>query len=113
MPLVAVTFPRGVPMFERGPVFVLSALIFILGGAATPILGDAPLPASLAPYFRPPAEFAGDFGSFRSPLLFEDGTEVKSTADWTRRREEIRNKWLTMLGGSFELLPSPKLTFFE
>lgn len=100
-------------MFERGPVFIFSALIFILGGTATPILGDEPLPVSLAPYFRPPAEFAGDFGSFRSPLLFEDGSEVKSAADWTRRREEIRNKWLMMLGGSFELLPSPKLTFFE
>jgi hypothetical protein len=91
----------------------LSAFFVILGAAATPILGDEPLPPLLAPHFQPPSEFSGDFGTFRSPLLFEDGSPVKTAADWPRRRAEIRDKWLKLLGGTFELLPSPQLTFFE
>ena len=34
-----------------------------------------PLPKSLVPYFTPPAEFAGQFGDYRSPLRFADGTD--------------------------------------
>ena len=37
---------------------------------------------AIAPFFRPPAEFADKFGSYRSPLTFSDGTRVRSTADW-------------------------------
>src|SRR5690348_13343513 len=113
MPLVTVALPRGAPMFARGPVSILPAFTFILGSAATPIWSEEPLPPLLAPHFHAPAEFSGDFGTYRSPLLFEDGSQVKSAADWTRRRVEIRNKWLAMLGGDFELLPSPQMKFFE
>ena len=44
-------------------------------------------------FFQPPAEFAGKFGSFHSPLKFADGTPVKTPADWARRREEVLATW--------------------
>lgn len=86
-------------------------LCFILGSAATPTFGDRPLPESIAAYFTPPSEFSGDYGTFRSPLAFDDDAPVKNADDWRRRREEIRAKWQKMLGGTFELLPSPQIEF--
>ena len=43
----------------------------------------------LAPLFRPPASFQGKLGSYRSPLIFDDGSPVRSAAEWPRRRAEI------------------------
>jgi len=53
---------------------------------------------AIAPFFRPPPELADKFGSFRSPLLFNDGTRVQSKADWTRRCREILKTWHGMMG---------------
>jgi hypothetical protein len=36
----------------------------------------------LAPFFRPPAEFAHDLGGHRSPLRFDDGSPVKKGGQW-------------------------------
>jgi len=72
-----------------------------------------PLPKSLAPYFTPPVEFAGKLGSYRSPLKFADGTEVKSAADWRRRRDEIRKTWHDLMGPWPELIEKPKLESLE
>jgi gamma-glutamyltranspeptidase/glutathione hydrolase len=52
----------------------------------------------LEPFAQPPEEFAGKFGSYRSPLEFADGTVVKSAADWVRRRDEILKTWHKRLG---------------
>ena len=52
----------------------------------------------LAPFFHPPAQYADQFGSYRSPLKFEDGTWVKTAADWARRRQEIRKQWHDLMG---------------
>ncbi len=57
--------------------------------------------------FRPPAEFAGQFGSFRSPLLFRDGTAVKSAAEWLRRRAEILRDWHALMEPWPALLKQP------
>ena len=48
--------------------------------------------------FVVPAEYAGDFGDLRSPLKFYDGREVKSPADWKKRRQEILDHWHGMMG---------------
>lgn len=72
-----------------------------------------PLPDALAPYFTPPAEYAGKLGDFRSPLQFADGTAVKTPADWARRREEIRSQWHAVMGAWPALLEHPKLTILE
>ncbi|MEZ5943277.1 MAG: dienelactone hydrolase family protein [Planctomycetaceae bacterium] len=52
----------------------------------------------IKPYFQPPAELLNELGDYRSPLLFADGTPVKTVDDWVRRRVEIRNEWMSRLG---------------
>ena len=52
----------------------------------------------IAPYFSPPAEYAGKLGAYRSPLLFEDGSKVTDARDWARRRVEILRKWHAVMG---------------
>jgi dienelactone hydrolase len=52
----------------------------------------------LEKYVEPLAQFAGQFGSFRSPLRFADGTTAKTRDDWARRRKEILATWHRKLG---------------
>jgi dienelactone hydrolase len=65
--------------------------------ADEPALAEA-LWKKLEPFSRPPREFVGDFGPYRSPLRFVDGSVARTPADWTRRREEIRKTWHQRLG---------------
>jgi hypothetical protein len=74
-----------------------------------PAVAAEPLPEKLAPFFRPPPEFAKDFGSYRSPLLFADGTPVKTTADWEKRRQEIRTQWHDLMGPWPPLIAKPNV----
>jgi len=69
----------------------------------------AELPPALAKYFAPPPEFANDFGTYRSPLLFDDGTKVATASDWAVRREGIRNKWTKLLGVWPDVQVKPKV----
>lgn len=48
--------------------------------------------------FSPPADKSNKFGKYRSPLLFYDGSKVSKAVDWLKRREEILNKWNSMMG---------------
>lgn len=79
----------------------LIAGLFLLG-AAQDRAGGAVAPPAPDP-FTPPAEFARDFGPYRSPLVFEDGRTVSTPEDWQRRRREIRETWHAILGA----WPSP------
>ncbi len=73
----------------------------------------AALEKKLAPYFEPPAKFANDFGKYRSPLRFDDGSLVKSAADWPRRREEIRTAWHKAMGAWPPLVETPKIEYLS
>ncbi|HEX3152865.1 MAG TPA: sialidase [Gemmataceae bacterium] len=84
------------------------AIATILVVTSVTVAAD-PLPKSLAPYFTPPAEFAGQFGDYKSPLRFADGTEVKTADDWKRRRQEILKNWNDLLGQQPEPIAKPKL----
>jgi hypothetical protein len=42
-------------------------------------------PKEIAAHFQPPKELAGDFGNLKSVLKFNDGTPVKTAADWAKR----------------------------
>ena len=64
---------------------------------------------TIAPYFKAPAEFADQFGAYRSPLQFDDGTRVKTTADWPRRRKEIADAWHKLMGPWPPVLDKPKV----
>ncbi|HVR76512.1 MAG TPA: acetylxylan esterase [Planctomycetota bacterium] len=71
--------------------------------------GAAPAPAGasaagaedawrqLEPHFKPPAGLALK-RPYRSPLLFADGTPVRSAEEWPRRRQEILASWQALLG---------------
>jgi dienelactone hydrolase len=64
---------------------------------------------TIKPFFQLPAEFAGQFGSYRSPLLFDDGTMAKSAADWPRRRGEILKEWRDLMGPWPPIIEKPKM----
>ena len=66
-------------------------------------------PAALAPFFSPPAEFSGKFGSYKSPLIFDDGRPAKTAAEWRERRGEILARWHDMLGPWPALIERPKM----
>ncbi len=89
-------------MPARFPIFLVACVF------AGPVFADEP-PAKLAPFFKPPAEFAKDFGPYRSPLTFDDGTVVKNAADWTKRRAEIRKYWHGQMGEWPALIEKPKV----
>jgi dienelactone hydrolase len=67
----------------------------------------------LAPFFQPPSELAGDFGDYKSPLKFYDGSPVKTPSDWPKRRAEILQYWNNALGAWPPLIEKPKLEFLE
>jgi dienelactone hydrolase len=66
-------------------------------------------PAEIQGCFAPPPEFAGDPGHYRSPLEFDDGSVVKTSEDWVRRRGEILRSWHSAMGEWPPLLKEPKL----
>lgn len=69
--------------------------------------GDArKLLEKLKPYSRPPAEFARDFGPYRSML---DG--VKSKADWEKKRQSILKTWNEALGNWPAVIDRPKVEY--
>ena len=68
-----------------------------------------PLPADLAPYFRPPALAATAPDSRRSPLVRADGSRIATAEAWTRERAAIRQRWFQLMGPWPELLVAPTL----
>jgi len=62
-------------------------------------------------FFRPPAEFAGDFGHYKSPLIFDEGTAAQTPADWPRRRQEILKTWHGMMGAWPPLIEKPAMEY--
>lgn len=66
-------------------------------------------PAEIAGFFKPPETYGSDFGSFRSPLLFEDGGRVEKAAEWQRRREEILATWHRIMGPWLALIENPRV----
>jgi dienelactone hydrolase len=75
-----------------------AVLVTMLTVAADEPASEDALWNKLAPFAQPPEEFAGKFGSNRSPLKFADGSLAKTPADWARRREEILQTWHKRLG---------------
>lgn len=64
-------------------------------------------------FFTPPAEFAGELGRYRSPLLFADGTAVQTADEWSRRREELLTQWQDLLGHWPALVTEPEVEVLE
>jgi len=68
-----------------------------------------PPPEKISKFFAPPQEFAGDLGSYRSPLQFKDGAMVQDAAGWDKRRQEILKTWHGLMGPWPELVAKPKV----
>lgn len=64
-------------------------------------------------YYTPPPEFAGQFGTYRSPLKFANGDVVKSPEDWKRRRQELVELWQKRLGAWPPLVEKPTVKRVE
>jgi hypothetical protein len=73
---------------------------------------DKPVP-EMAAFSHPPPEFIGKLGPQRSPLLFNDGHEVKTPADWTKRRQEIFTTWTQLMGAWPPLIEHPRVEVLE
>jgi hypothetical protein len=73
---------------------------------------DSPV-KRLAPFFHAPKEYAGDLGSYKSPLKFYDGSPVKSAADWPKRRQEILKYWNDAMGPWPALIEKPKIEYLD
>ncbi len=67
----------------------------------------------LRPFYRSPEEFARQFGRYRSPLKFADGTSVTAAADWPRRRAELKGLWERRLGAWPPLVERPVVKIVE
>jgi dienelactone hydrolase len=77
--------------------------------ATIPGNGDSLSFQVLAPFFQLPPEFRNQFGSYRSPLQFDDGALVNSSADWARRRKQILAQWHELMGPWPAILEKPKV----
>jgi dienelactone hydrolase len=73
--------------------------------------GTNNIPRQIAPFFSPPQELAHDFGQYRSPLRFHDGSPVKTQADWQKRRNEILKTWHGLMGAWPPLIKEPKVEY--
>lgn len=93
------------------------ALLFVALAAsslfASPAAADDKAWSLVAPHTKPPAEFAGDFGTYRSPLERDDGTRVTTAAEWPARRAEIEAKWWKMIGGKPAPVEKPKVVIID
>jgi hypothetical protein len=95
-----------------------SVLLFSLTGNAQSVskvdpTSNTAIWEKISPYFSPPAGYKDKFGDFRSPLKFYNGKEVKTAADWAKRRKEILNNWSEMLGKWPPYLKDQKLQILE
>jgi len=73
----------------------------------------AEIPKVIESSFTPPQGFINDFGKYKSLLTFLDGTPVKTAADWQKRRKEILDAWLSMMGSWPALIEKPKIRYHE
>ena len=101
---------RGFAAINGGMISRVLTGLFIISGLVT---NAAELSQRLAPFFEPPAEYRNDFGQYSSLLKFKDGTEVKTAADWKKRRAEIYEYWTKVMGPWPPLIEKPEMKVLE
>jgi len=67
----------------------------------------------IAPYFSPPKEWQNKLGDYRSPLVRNDGTLVRTAEEWQTRRAEILADWQKLLGAWPPLITEPTVEVLE
>ena len=58
--------------------------------------------------FKVPEEYQNDFGQYSSPLQFYNGQEVRNLEEWKNRREEILERWHSLMGEWPDLITDQK-----
>jgi dienelactone hydrolase len=98
------------------------ACVLIVSWIAAPLLAQPAKPEAakkegkwdrISSAFVVPDEYKGKTGPYRSPLLFEDGSEVKSREDWARRRQEILTYWHREMGQWPPVIERPAVEYLE
>lgn len=87
--MAARTIPQPASMTANPIKWWLMAKV-LAASVAVPLVA-APVPEALRPFFAPPAEFAGQFGAYASPLRYDDGRPVGSPAEWPARRVALNH----------------------
>ncbi len=67
----------------------------------------------LAGCFAPPPQYAGQYGVYRSPLLFKDGRRATTAHDWAARRAEILRDWNDLMGPWPPMIENPTVRFLS
>ncbi len=88
-------------------VFTL-VLVYSSSPAETAVQREA-LGELLRAFSQPPPRLAGQYGAFQSPLEFPTGQVVRNAAEWHRRREQIQNEWMDLMGPWPPVLQKPGL----
>jgi hypothetical protein len=91
----------------------LCILCLLQSSSANPHDSSAATPESIRAFFGPPPQYAGDFGPYRSPLKFNDGTLVRTPVDWQKRRQEILATWHNLMGSWPPLIDNPEVQYLE
>ena len=91
----------------------ISIAVSLLCGALSAAHAGSPPPAGIAAYFKPPAALSAELGSYKSPLLFNDGHKVQTPEDWQKRRAEILADWHGIMGAWPPVIEKPKLEVLE
>ena len=66
-----------------------------------------------APFATVPTEFQGQLASGRSLLRFHDGSPVRTSEDWQRRRMEILADWNRLMGAWPPVVEQPAMEVLE
>jgi pimeloyl-ACP methyl ester carboxylesterase len=93
-----------------------TVLLIQASGSVNAAVGDSVVEQcgkQIEPFFKPSAGFASDFGKYKSPLIFEDGSRVRTAADWQKRRQEILQAWHKLMEPWPPLLERPKLDYLK
>ena len=98
-------------MRRAGFCFLVPTVLLVLAGAAMGAGEAGEAWEKISRYFAPPAEYAGKLGNYRSPLLFDDGSRVKTPADWQRRRKEILADWHGVMGAWPTVIGRPRIEY--
>ncbi len=88
-------------------------LCLLISLSASPRDTSQAIPEAIRESFTPPQQLKGDFGNYRSPLTFNDGTPVKTPADWQKRRQEILATWRNLTGFWPPLIERPEVRYLE
>lgn len=65
------------------------------------------------PFAVVPAEFATQSPVGASPLVFRDGTTVKTPQDWHQRRREILSEWHAIMGAWPPVIEKPQIEVLD